>query len=63
MISVLLIEVETYCLALWWIQRFAIQLSLISTCVAMLAFREQAAPHIIMFCGMRTNLRLMGYNL
>ena len=26
-------------------------------------FREQAAPHIIMFCGMRISLRLMGYNL
>ncbi|AQK79596.1 argonaute1a [Zea mays] len=63
MISVLPIEVATYCRALWWTRRFAIQPSLISTCAAMLAFREQAVLPIIMFCGMRTNLRLMGCKL
>jgi hypothetical protein len=63
MISVRLIEVGTYCLALWSIQRFAILLSLISTCVAMLEFREQAAQLIIMSCGMRTSLQLMSCRL
>ncbi|AQK53961.1 hypothetical protein ZEAMMB73_Zm00001d051289 [Zea mays] len=63
MIIVLSIKAGTYCLAPWWTRRSAIQLSLISTCAAMLAFREQAALPITMFCGMRTTLRLMGYKL
>ncbi|CAM0944728.1 unnamed protein product [Alopecurus aequalis] len=59
-ISAVLIEkVEIYCLALWLIRRYVILLSSISTYVAMLVFRGQAALRITMSCGMKTNLLQM----
>ncbi|XBI06257.1 hypothetical protein VPH35_134295 [Triticum aestivum] len=63
MISVLLIEAGTYCLAPLLTRRSAIRQNSISTCAAMLAFREQAGLLIIMFCGTRTNLLLMSCKL
>uniref|UniRef100_A0A453P9B1 Piwi domain-containing protein n=1 Tax=Aegilops tauschii subsp. strangulata TaxID=200361 RepID=A0A453P9B1_AEGTS len=57
--EVLIQKVETYCLVPWLIQRYAILPSLISTFVAMLVFREQAALRITMSFGMRTILPRM----
>jgi len=57
-----LTEVETFFQELWLTKGFVILLSLISTCVVMLVFREQVGPPITMSFMMRIILLLTAYS-